>query len=269
MGRRPLSPQDRRRARSRAPRSSPDALDRRVIIRAPQDVVFRYFTDSARWATWWGAGSTIDPKPGGRMSIVYPNGVKASGEVVEIDPPNRIAFTFGYESGTPMAPGASLVTITLTSHGNETRLDLTHDFADAVARDEHIQGWRYQLSVFANVIANDLHAKAVDAIDAWFTAWSDPDAATRATSFARIAISEVEFRDQYSALAGIEDLVAHGGATQRFMPNVRLERMGDVRHCQGMVLADWKAMTNGAAVSEGTNFFVLAPNGRIEWVTGF
>jgi uncharacterized protein YndB with AHSA1/START domain len=247
----------------------PHSLERRVVIRAPQDVVFSYFTDSARWAAWWGAGSTIDAKPGGHVSIIYPNGVKASGKVVEITTPSRIVFTFGYDSGTPVAPGESRVTVTLAARGDETELDLTHDFADAAARDHHVQGWRYQLSVFANVVGNDLHARAADAIDAWFNAWSDSDADGRARAFARIAIPEVQFRDQHSALAGVDDLVAHSGATQRFMPNVRLERSGGVRHCQGMVLADWKAVMNGTPVSEGTNLFVLAPNGMIEWVTGF
>jgi uncharacterized protein YndB with AHSA1/START domain len=247
----------------------PHSLERRVVIRAPQDIVFRYFTDSTRWAAWWGAGSTIEPKPGGRVSIVYPNGVKASGEVLEIAAPDRIVFTFGYDSGTPIAPGASRVTIALATDGDETRLELTHRFAEAAARDEHVQGWRYQLSVFANLVGNDLHQNAATAVDAWFDAWSTADASERARVFDRIAIPEVQFRDQYSALAGVEDLVAHSGATQRFMPNLRLERSGDVRQCQGMVLADWRATTNGTTVSEGTNFFVLAPNGMIEWVTGF
>ena len=103
-------------------------------------------------------------------------------------------------------------------------------------------------------LADELRAETIDA---------------RSTTFARIAVPEVQFRDQYSALAGVDDLVAHSGATRRFMPNIRLERSGDVRHCQGSVLADWKAVMNGASVSEGTNVFVLAPNGMIEWVTGF
>jgi uncharacterized protein YndB with AHSA1/START domain len=245
------------------------SLERRVVIRAPRDIVFRYFTDSSRWAAWWGAGSTIEPTPGGRVSIVYPNGVRASGEVLEIAAPERLVFTFGYDSGSPMPPGASRVTITLATAGDETRLDLTHAFADASARDEHVQGWRYQLSVFANLVGNDLHQRAAESIDAWFSAWGDTDAAARAAAFSRIAIPDVQFRDQYSALAGVEDLVAHSGATQRFMPNMRLERSGDVRQCQGMVLADWTATMNGNQASEGTNFFVFAPSGMIEWVTGF
>ena len=46
--------------------SFPHLLDRTVDIGAPADVVFGYFTDSALWAAWWGAGSAIDPRPGGR-----------------------------------------------------------------------------------------------------------------------------------------------------------------------------------------------------------
>ena len=146
---------------------------------------------SARWAAWWGAGSTIDPRPGGKMSIVYPNGIKASGEVLEIAAPKRIVFTFGYDSGTPMPAGASRVTISLATKGDETQLDLVHDFADASVRDEHIQGWRYQLSVFANTVANDLHADTTAAIDAWFGAWSDTSAESRAKTFmAAVTISQ-------------------------------------------------------------------------------
>lgn len=47
----------------------PYRLDRTITIQAPRETVFRYFTESARWAAWWGAGSTIDPRPGGRMYI--------------------------------------------------------------------------------------------------------------------------------------------------------------------------------------------------------
>ena len=43
----------------------PHSLDRTVTIQAPPETVFRFFQDSARWARWWGAGSTIDPKVGG------------------------------------------------------------------------------------------------------------------------------------------------------------------------------------------------------------
>ena len=47
-------------------------LDRTIEIRAARATVFRFFTESARWARWWGAGSTIEPVVGGAVRIVYP-----------------------------------------------------------------------------------------------------------------------------------------------------------------------------------------------------
>jgi hypothetical protein len=53
-------------------------LERSVLIHAERATVFRYFTDSARFARWWGEGSSIDARPGGAMRIRYPNGIEAS-----------------------------------------------------------------------------------------------------------------------------------------------------------------------------------------------
>ena len=50
-------------------------LERTVTIRAERATVFRYFTDSERFAAFWGAGSRIDPRAGGDVHIRYPNGV--------------------------------------------------------------------------------------------------------------------------------------------------------------------------------------------------
>src|SRR6187399_1155616 len=134
-------------------------LDRTITIGAPPATVFRYFTDPARWAAWWGAGSTIDPRPGGRVYIRLPGAVEVVGEVIELTAPSHIVFTYGFLSGKPVAPGESRVTIRLESSARGTRLHLVHEFADAGARDEHVQGWRYQLSLFANVVADEIHSE--------------------------------------------------------------------------------------------------------------
>ena len=91
----------------------PYQLERTVVIKARPETVFRFFTDSARWAGWWGAGSTIDATPGGKMYIRHPNGVETLGEVLEVTHPERIVFTYGFAGGKPIPPGASLVTIRL------------------------------------------------------------------------------------------------------------------------------------------------------------
>ena len=102
-------------------------LDRTVTIAARRETVFRYFTDSERFAAWWGAGSRIDPRPGGAVHIRFPNAVVAGGEVVEITPVERVAFTYGFESGQPIPIGASRVTITLEEVARGTVVRLRHE----------------------------------------------------------------------------------------------------------------------------------------------
>jgi uncharacterized protein YndB with AHSA1/START domain len=246
------------------------SLDRTIVIRATRETVFRYFTDPARWARWWGAGSTIDPTPGGRVQIRYPDGTEVSGEVVEIASPRLIVFTYGYVSGKLIPPGGSRVTIRLDPHAEGTRLALTHEFADAATRDHHVQGWRYQLSVFSNVVVDEANAGAADAVDGWFSAWAIEDETQREIALSTIAAPAVSFRDRFSAIDGIADLVAHIGGTQRFMPGMQLRRSGSVRHCQGTVLADWSAAAaDGQPRGSGTNVFAFGLDARITSVVGF
>jgi uncharacterized protein YndB with AHSA1/START domain len=245
-------------------------LDRTVVIEAPRDIVFRYFTDEKRWATWWGAGSTIDPKPGGRMLIRYPDGTEVVGEVLSVDAPERIAFTYGYVSGKMIPPGGSRVTIRLEADPRGTRLHFLHEFADASVRDMHMQGWRYQLSVFANVVSNELHANAAVAVDEWFAIWTEEKAETRVERLAAVASPGIRFRDRFSNVDGVNELSDQIGGALRFMPGMRMERRGDVRQCQGTVLAEWVALTkDNQERGRGTNVYAFGPSGKIESVTGF
>jgi uncharacterized protein YndB with AHSA1/START domain len=248
----------------------PHRLDRTIVINAARDTVFRYFTDTERWARWWGQGSTIDAHAGGAVRICHPGGVQVTGEILEIDPPSRLVFTYGYASGTPMPPGASVVTIQLEDDRHGTRLNLLHVFADENVRDEMAQGWRFQLSLFGNLVANDLHTGASSSVDGWFAAWSEPDTAKREALLDRLATEDVRFRDRFSLIDGMSDLRPHLAAVHKFMPGMRLEREGDIRHCQGTVLADWVARAaDGSERGRGTNIFALGHHGRIEAVTGF
>lgn len=255
---------------SSMPSPLPYSLERSVVIQAPPDTVFSFFQDSARWAKWWGAGSTIAAKPGGDVFIRYPGNVEVAGKVLEIDAPRRIVFTYGFVSGEPIPAGSSRVTIELHEQRGGTRLTLTHVFAAEKVRDEHVQGWRFQLSVFANVVADEVNANAARHVDLWFQAWGDPSVAARQVTLREIATPEVRMQDRFSNLDGMEDVLAHLSATQRFMPGLTLRRSGDIRHCQGMVLADWTVTgLDGKERGKGTNVFVFAPSGKIEWVTGF
>jgi uncharacterized protein YndB with AHSA1/START domain len=244
-------------------------VERTVSMVARRETVFRYFTDSERFAAWWGQGSTIEALPGGRVHIRYPNGVVAGGEVLELSPPERIVFTFGYESGTPMAIGASRVTITLEGTAAGTCLRLRHELPTAAARDAHVQGWRYQLAVFANVVCAEEHASGQERIDRFFAAWAEADAEERRATLEAIATSGLVFHDAFSCTTGIDDLVAHVGAAQEHMPGVRLERRGPARQCQGTAVAEWEAVSgDGSPRGRGTHVFDFAADGRILRVVG-
>jgi uncharacterized protein YndB with AHSA1/START domain len=243
-------------------------LERSIVIQAAPETVFRFFTDSARWAKWWGEGSNIDAQPGGKVLIRHPGGVETLGEVIEVQPPSRIVFTYGYATGKPIPPGSSLVTISLEPSEAGARLHLLHEFADATARDEHVQGWRFQLSLFANIVADEVFADAAGIVDEWYAAWAATDDQDRDQRFAKIAAQDVQFRDRYSLLTGQVDLSAHAGAAQRFMPGIGLRRKGDARHCQGTVIAEWvAAQADGQERMSGTSVFVLRPDRRIKSVT--
>jgi len=245
-------------------------VDRTIVIQATPAIVFGFLTDTPRWAAWWGAGSEIDARPGGLVKIRYPDGTEAMGEVTEVRAPERIAFTYGYASGKLIPPGGSRVTIELEPVGAATRLRLTHEVADETVRDEHVQGWRYQLSLFANVVADAVNTGAAGVVDAWFDAWADPDVATRTATLSSIAVPGLRSKDRFSNTEGLDDLVAHISGAQRFMPGIRMSRSGSVRHCQGTVLADWTATgADGQPRGRGTSVFLLGGDGRVESVTGF
>ena len=210
------------------------------------------------------------PETWGRRAISLPDATEVAGEVVEISRPDRLVFTYGFVSGQPIPPGASRVTIELEPHGDGTRLRLTHLFADAAVRDHHVQGWRYQLSLFGNLVANEVFANAADVVDRWFSVWSIADDGERRAVLSSIANDDVVFRDRFSMISGIADLVPHVAAALRFMPGITLKRSGDVRQCQGTVLADWTAVAaDGQVRGGGTNVFVFGSNARIASVVGF
>lgn len=252
-----------------SPATLPHFLDRSIYIGARPETVFGHFTDSKRWAAWWGEGSSVEPRPGGKVVIRYPNAVEAGGEVVEVTPPSRFVFTFGYASGQGIPVGGSRVTITLTPEMGGTRLQLHHQLPDAAVRDQHVQGWRYQLAVFANVVCDRDPAAITRSVDAWFRAWSEPDGARRVALLAAAVADGVRFRDRFSLVEGRADLEPHLAAVHAFMPGMRLERAGEPRHCQGTVAADWIARGgDGAERGRGTNVFTLDPDGRIVDVVG-
>lgn len=250
--------------------SLPHSLDRSLLICAPRDVVFGFFTDSARFASWWGAGSTVDPKVGGEVRIIYPGNTIARGTVQTLEQDRLFAFTYGYEDESKQIPvGSTLVTIELEDHEEGTRLTLRHDLSTEKDRNDHIPGWRFQLSQFANVVAKDAHQRANEHADQWFSAWHEKDAAVRLTMLESCTSDDVRLQDQYACLQGRVELNEHITMCQMHMQSAAMQRTEDVKQCQGTGLVAWQATdADGKVTASGSNVTRFAPDGRICSVVG-
>lgn len=247
----------------------PLSLDRDVVIAARRDTVFRFFTDSERWARWWGAGSRVDARPGGEAVIVYPGGSTARGVVELVEPVERFVFTFGYDRpGAPIAPGGSRVTITLTEEAGGTRVRLRHDVATAELRDQHVAGWRYQMGVFADVVTTEVAANLTATVDRYFSAWSERDATARRAVLDDVCAAAVVYRDRFGHTHGRDDLDGHIAAAQLHLPS-QLVRDGEPRATLAMALVDWAATAEGKPAARGTSLVELDADGKIARVTGF
>jgi uncharacterized protein YndB with AHSA1/START domain len=118
-------------------------VEREIHIDASPDTVFEFFTDPAKMVRWKGESATLDPRPGGIYRVEMNEQAIAIGEYVELDPPNRIVFTWGWEGGyasTP--PGSSTVEVTLTPDGDGTLVRLVHSrLSTPESAEAHGHGW--------------------------------------------------------------------------------------------------------------------------------
>lgn len=122
-------------------------FEREMRIEAPPETVFGFFTEPEKMKQWKGVEAELDPRPGGIYRVsVLPVAV-AVGEYVRVEPPTFVSFTWGWEGeGQPVAPGSSLVEVTLRPDGDATILELRHTGlpSEEMAR-EHEHGWTHYL----------------------------------------------------------------------------------------------------------------------------
>ena len=120
-----------------------------VRIDAPPETVFSYFTDPAKMVAWMGESATLDPRPGGMCRIAFPGGA-AIGSFVEVEPPRRVVFTWGWEERYfDVPPGDTRVEVTLVPDEDGTRVRLTHTKLPPAAVGFHDVGWGHYLERLA------------------------------------------------------------------------------------------------------------------------
>jgi len=128
-------------------------LEMRRTIRTSRQKAFAAWTDPSLLRQWFAVAegfttplAEVDLKVGGRYRL----GMKAPGDnpllivggvYQEILPPERLVFTWQWESADPNEP-ETLVTVEFHEGTGGTEIILTHErFTNGSQRDKHGEGW--------------------------------------------------------------------------------------------------------------------------------
>jgi uncharacterized protein YndB with AHSA1/START domain len=141
-------------------------VERELVIAAKPETVWELLVDPVQASAWMGLQSWSDPRPGGVYRVEVIPGKIASGEYVELDPPNRLVFTWGWEDdGNSVPAGSSRIEFELTADGDGTHVRFVHSgLPSAEAAGSHSHGWDHYFERLA------IAARGGDAgTDPWVT----------------------------------------------------------------------------------------------------
>ncbi|MDP9307341.1 MAG: SRPBCC domain-containing protein [Actinomycetota bacterium] len=130
------------------------SLEREIAIAASPETEWQFLVDPEKSLRWWGLTASFDPRPGGEYRIQVIPGHTAGGEFVEVDPPRRLVYTWGWEEGedgpNAVPPGSSTVEIELVPTGDGTTLRFLHrDLPSVKSVESHGHGWDHYLERLA------------------------------------------------------------------------------------------------------------------------
>ena len=120
--------------------------ERTLAIDASPETVWEFLVDPEKLMRWKGINADLETQPGGIFRCEVIPGHIARGEYVEIDKPNKLVFTWGWDGSEDVPPGSSTIEIELASDGDGTSLRFVHkDLPSAEAIASHAHGWDHYL----------------------------------------------------------------------------------------------------------------------------
>lgn len=128
-----------------------EAVEVEVWIDASPETVFDFFIDPALMVQWMGRAAEIDPHPGGGFRVEIRHDTVATGEYLAVEPPERVVFTWGWNSEDSVTrAGSSTVEVLLAAERDGTHVRLIHTgLATAESATKHGHGWRHYLDRLA------------------------------------------------------------------------------------------------------------------------
>ena len=87
--------------------STETAVRREIAIAASPETVWEFLVQPEKATRWMGEAASLDPRPGGEYRVEVISGNVALGEFVEVDPPHRLVWTWGWtdQSQSPVPAG--------------------------------------------------------------------------------------------------------------------------------------------------------------------
>jgi len=140
--------QKERREQSMNTTAETTSVDRELAIAASPDTVWEFLVDPDTATRWMGQTASFDARPGGAYRIEVIPGHTAVGEFVELDPPRRLVYTWGWQGveGTKVPPGSTRIEIELVPNGDGTTLRFSHrGLPSAEEAQSHAHGWDHYL----------------------------------------------------------------------------------------------------------------------------
>jgi uncharacterized protein YndB with AHSA1/START domain len=145
-----------------------EAVDDRTLVLtrrfdAPRELVFRLWSDLDLVKRWWHPRDFTTPvfEMDFRVGGAYRYCIRSQGQdgwahgtYREIVAPERLVFTFQWDSGDAVHDTPTLITLDFAAHGDKTLLTLRQaPFASVKERDGHAGGWGQVLDAFEQCLA--------------------------------------------------------------------------------------------------------------------
>ena len=125
-------------------------ITREILIDATPETIWQLLVDPGEAVRWMGTAAMFDLRRGGVYRVDIIPGSVAAGKFVEIDPPRRLVYTWGWEGNADLPPGSTTVSFELEPRGKKTLLRLEHrDLPSADSAERHAHGWIHYMERLA------------------------------------------------------------------------------------------------------------------------
>jgi uncharacterized protein YndB with AHSA1/START domain len=115
-----------------------------IMIDAAPETVFEFFVDPRLMRRWMGGHAVLEARRGGRFAVDI-GANHARGSYLDVQRPEKVVFTWGWEGSDLVPPGSSTVTCTFEAKDGGTLVRLIHSDLPAGEDIRHAHGWSHYL----------------------------------------------------------------------------------------------------------------------------